>query len=242
MHSLTLRPQASPIRVIRPTGTTDLSWFRQVTVAVRPNLPKRVRGPIYFIGDPETLAPDKIAGAVVVRLGTPRIRKARAAAPGNVPDGAAAIITIDSLGGPALPISPLPYAAVVSLRDAGSDPGANSECPVALRFNPADAELLFAGSGHTLREVLTKSESGDPLPNFPLVGSLEAELTVAEKNFTSDNGLAVLPGSDPSLRNEYVALSAHLDGYGLGEARRETRSTTVHLMTQRQITSASCLP
>jgi Zn-dependent M28 family amino/carboxypeptidase len=29
----------------------------------------------------------------------------------------------------------------------------------------------------------------------------------------------MLPGSDPTLRNEYVVLSAHLDGYGVGHAR-----------------------
>jgi Zn-dependent M28 family amino/carboxypeptidase len=33
----------------------------------------------------------------------------------------------------------------------------------------------------------------------------------------SDNVLGVLPGSDPALANEYIVISAHLDGYGIGE-------------------------
>jgi hypothetical protein len=32
------------------------------------------------------------------------------------------------------------------------------------------------------------------------------------------NVVAILPGSDPALRNEYVVLSAHMDGLGVGEA------------------------
>ena len=34
----------------------------------------------------------------------------------------------------------------------------------------------------------------------------------------SDNVLGVLRGSDAELSNEYVVVSAHLDGYGVGEA------------------------
>jgi Zn-dependent M28 family amino/carboxypeptidase len=36
-------------------------------------------------------------------------------------------------------------------------------------------------------------------------------------DYTSDNVLAVLPGTDPKLAKEVVVISAHLDGYGYGE-------------------------
>jgi Zn-dependent M28 family amino/carboxypeptidase len=154
-------------------------------------------------------------------LGVPRIRKPGAPALAKLPDGAAAIVTIDSLAGPEPPIWPLPYTAVVSLRhaDATARTPASPKSSVALRFNPAEAEMLFTGSGHTLAELKAKLEGHEALPNFALAGTLEADLTVAERDFSSDNVLAVLPGSDPTLRDEYVVLSAHLDGYGLGEAR-----------------------
>lgn len=220
LHSLKLQPEESPIRIVRPQGTAKLNWFRQVTIAVRPNLPEHISGTLYFVGDPRTVQPEKVAGAVVVRLGLPRIRKPGAPAAGKLPDGAAALITIDSLAGPEPPIWPLPYASVVSLQNAAVRTAPNStDTSVALRFNPAEADLLFTGSGHRLAELKSKLENGDALPNFPLVGTMEAELTVSERDFTSDNVLAVLPGSDPSLRSEYVVVSAHLDGYGVGEAR-----------------------
>ncbi len=42
------------------------------------------------------------------------------------------------------------------------------------------------------------------------------KLHTAEKDISSPNVLAVLPGSDPALRDQYVVVAAHLDGYGFG--------------------------
>jgi Zn-dependent M28 family amino/carboxypeptidase len=46
---------------------------------------------------------------------------------------------------------------------------------------------------------------------------LKVTIATAEKPISSPNILAVLPGSDPALKDEYVVISAHLDGYGFGE-------------------------
>jgi hypothetical protein len=219
LHSLKLQPDTSPVRLIRNQGTKQLEWFRHITVAVRPDLPKHISGPLYFVGDPATVQPEKVAGAVVLRLGMPRIRKPGSPSPAKLPEGAAAVITVDSLSGPEPPIWPLPYAAVFTLKDGSAPAPGGAEPAVALRFNPAEAEVLFAGSGHSFAELQTRLDNGASLPNFPLVGRLESNLTVKEQDFTSDNVLGMLPGSDPTLRNEYVVLSAHLDGYGVGHAR-----------------------
>jgi Zn-dependent M28 family amino/carboxypeptidase len=40
---------------------------------------------------------------------------------------------------------------------------------------------------------------------------------VSKKEVESDNVVAQLPGSDPTLKNEYVVLSAHIDHIGIGE-------------------------
>ena len=42
-------------------------------------------------------------------------------------------------------------------------------------------------------------------------------MKVAIADLKSDNVLGVLPGSDPSLAGEHIVISAHLDGYGIGE-------------------------
>ena len=38
------------------------------------------------------------------------------------------------------------------------------------------------------------------------------------RELSSDNIIAALPGSDPEISKQYIAVSAHLDGYGFGEA------------------------
>jgi Zn-dependent M28 family amino/carboxypeptidase len=88
---------------------------------------------------------------------------------------------------------------------------------VALTFNPAKAEKLFAGSGHTFQEIADLGKDRKPLPRFPLPVSIKARARVVTKEVESANIIAKLPGTDPALKNEYVVLSAHIDHLGIGE-------------------------
>ena len=88
---------------------------------------------------------------------------------------------------------------------------------VALTFNPARAETLFAGSGHTFLELADLAKDRKPLPRFPLLVSLASQARVEKREVESDNVIAELPGNDPKLRNEFVVLSAHIDHLGIGE-------------------------
>ena len=88
---------------------------------------------------------------------------------------------------------------------------------LALYFNPAHADKLFEGSGHTFQEIADLGKERKPLPTFPLHASIRAIMKVDKKNLESDNIVAKLPGSDPQLKNEYVILSAHIDHIGIGE-------------------------
>jgi Zn-dependent M28 family amino/carboxypeptidase len=88
---------------------------------------------------------------------------------------------------------------------------------MSLTFNPAQAEKLFAGSGHTFHEIADLGKDRKPLPRFPLSVSLKASATVKSTSVESANVIAKLPGSDPALKNEYVVLSAHMDHVGIGE-------------------------
>jgi Zn-dependent M28 family amino/carboxypeptidase len=82
--------------------------------------------------------------------------------------------------------------------------------------NPANAEKLFAGSGHTFAEIAELGKDRKPLPHFPLAVSLEAKTKVETQKVESANLVARLPGSDPALKDEYVVLSAHIDHVGIG--------------------------
>jgi Zn-dependent M28 family amino/carboxypeptidase len=88
---------------------------------------------------------------------------------------------------------------------------------VALTFNPAKAEKLFAGSGHTFREIADLGKDRKPLPRFPLLVSIKAQARVQTQEVESANIIAKLTGTDPNLKNEYVVLSAHIDHIGIGE-------------------------
>jgi Zn-dependent M28 family amino/carboxypeptidase len=88
---------------------------------------------------------------------------------------------------------------------------------LAVTFNPARAEKLFAGSGHTFAEILALADAGKPLPRFALPASVRAQVRFETKKLVSQNVVGLLPGADATLKNEYVALSAHLDHVGVGE-------------------------
>lgn len=87
----------------------------------------------------------------------------------------------------------------------------------AAGINPAHAEKLFAGSGHSFAEVLKLAGEGKPLPVFPLPLSVKAKIKVERSMGESQNVAGILPGTDPELKNQYVVLSAHLDHLGVGE-------------------------
>jgi hypothetical protein len=88
---------------------------------------------------------------------------------------------------------------------------------LAVTFNPADAEKLFAGSGHTFREILDAADASKPLPHFAIPGTLRAITAVWRAEVVSQNVVAMLPGTDPKLADEYVVFSAHLDHLGIGK-------------------------
>jgi hypothetical protein len=100
------------------------------------------------------------------------------------------------------------------------EPGANTAPPlqISISFNPASAELLFAGSGHTFREILTALNADQALPHFPLAVKIHARVGMVRSAAKSENVIGVFPGSDPLLKKEYVVVSAHLDHLGIGES------------------------
>jgi Zn-dependent M28 family amino/carboxypeptidase len=87
---------------------------------------------------------------------------------------------------------------------------------IGASINPASAERLFTGSGHTFAELLAIADAGKVLPRFPLAASLRARVTLESASIESDNVAALLPGSDPALAREHVVLTAHLDHVGIG--------------------------
>lgn len=83
-------------------------------------------------------------------------------------------------------------------------------------LNPANANMIFAASGHTLSELLALADQDKPLPRFPLNIRFQATERLKTSKVESQNVVAVLPGSDPALKDQYVVFGAHLDHVGVG--------------------------
>jgi len=88
---------------------------------------------------------------------------------------------------------------------------------ISLTFNPANAEKLFAGSGHTFAEIAALGKDRKILPHFPLAVSLKARAVIQKTQLESANLVGKLTGTDPVLKTEFVVLSAHIDHIGVGE-------------------------
>jgi Zn-dependent M28 family amino/carboxypeptidase len=132
--------------------------------------------------------------------------------------GAVGIITIPN---PASMDVPWPRIALNRLHPSmelvGAEFNETQGEEVALYFNPAYADKLFAGSGHSFQELADLAKDRKPLPHFPLTATIKAKTKLDKKSVKSANLVARLPGNDPQLKNEYVVLSAHIDHVGIGE-------------------------
>jgi hypothetical protein len=114
------------------------------------------------------------------------------------------------------------YAAVPTLNWLMADGRPYSDAP-ELKFGAAlnrpAAEALFRGARRPLAEIIEESErEGGKPKGFALAQKIRFERESVGTRFDSPNVVAVLPGSDPALKNEYVLVMGHLDHDGVDES------------------------
>ena len=211
LQSYRLRRDRSAAWIARNGRTRTLRWLRDIAVAPAMGLPSQLTGRLIFAGS-DNAAGLNVANAIVVRLNPVRLVAGPPVPP--VPAGASAVVGIDNVLGPEPSRWPAQNAVAMTL--AGTPTPALNGIPT-FRFNPASAEALFEGSGHTYKEVLALATASRPVPSFVLAGTLSLNLAFDRADLTSDNVIGVLPGSDPTLAPQHIVLTAHIDGYGLGE-------------------------
>ncbi len=217
LHVVRFRADQSEVSLVRKEGATKLRWLQQISVPARLNIPESLEAPLVFDG---TVGDEiDVKGKILVRINTGAATGGRRGG-GQGAAGVAAVLTVDNPGGAEPPRWPVAYSVAMTLAAAEAAPAGNGAgAPLALRFNPEFAEDLFAGSGHTYKELAALSAAGKPLPRFALPATLRARMKFEAADLASDNIIGVLPGSDPALAREYVVVSAHLDGYGIGEPK-----------------------
>src|SRR5581483_3321519 len=74
-------------------------------------------------------------------------------------------------------------------------------------WNPAKADELLEGSGHSIAEILDAADHNRPLPHFSIPSRVRAHVATHRESVHSRNVVGVRPGTG----NEIVIVSAHLD-------------------------------
>jgi hypothetical protein len=98
----------------------------------------------------------------------------------------------------------------------GGDEGAIvTELPASLSVSPEVAREWMSRVGLSFDEVLASIRSGTPA-SFDLQAEGRVRARFVHDPFESPNVAALLPGSDPDLRNDHLVVTAHLDHLGTG--------------------------
>lgn len=114
-----------------------------------------------------------------------------------------------------------PAAAWAGVSRAATRPGFFADTGAApfaeLTLHPNHSAALFAGAPKSLDQIVADARAGGRQTSFPLDARLSGRFTASSTQVVSPNVVGVLPGSDPALAGEYVVMTSHLDGYGIGE-------------------------
>src|SRR3569832_678509 len=210
-HEIAASQEGNDFALVRPDGSqTKLRFREEISYQPEAGLPAHLEGALTFRGYCGRGEMDNIAGKIVVCFGNRRdgLPDEGARIDNAVAGRALAIVNVDdpyfTLEPPRWPAA---YARKVSLRPQGST---ESFCVMRLS---ADAFASVVKDG---AELLKDGGAQKPLPSFDFPGKLQVHTRQVVRDISSPNVLGVLPGTDPNHRNEYVVVSAHLDGYGFG--------------------------
>ena len=84
------------------------------------------------------------------------------------------------------------------------------------RISSAVASTMLEGSGKSWKQVVATALESKPQA-FPLDVTASIHVVSRHSETESPNIAAILPGSDPALKAEYVAFTAHVDHLGTGD-------------------------
>ncbi len=230
MHEVDLTPEGTSFTVTRDDGQAlPLKFLYEITTTPSQGAAMEAAGQLTFRGYCGADAMNGIAGKMVLCFGTQRhgLPSAGERVALARKGGAVGILNVDD---PYFTIEPprwpYAYARSVTLREGGAatpheggaatpHEDAATMLP-AMRLSAVAFTTLLNGTGRDGAAILKTGGEQGALPHFDLPARLAVKLHRTEKDISSPNVLAVLPGSDPALRDQYVVVAAHLDGYGFG--------------------------
>ncbi len=218
LQEVRVEKEGTSFAVVRGDGArTELRFLHEITVRPTWSLRSEVDAPLAFRGYCGANEIGNVKGKVVVCFGA---RRAGMTTGGQrlenaAKAGAVGIINVDDPGFTIEPSRwPEAYARSVSFRGPSQAPYPEM---AVMRLGADAFAKVIAGSGQDAAAILNAGAASQALPSFDIPAVMKATFAQSQRQLQSDNVLALLPGTDPALKDEIVLVSAHLDGYGYGE-------------------------
>ena len=214
--------QNVPMHEMRVTGAKlsaggrPLVFLHDLTISPNEATPTNVDAPLAYGGYCRAASLGDVRGKIVIchgthRAGLPGGAEREAAARAG---GAIGMLTIADPGFTVEPPRwPYAYARTVTLATDAAKP----DPFLRMTLNADSLDKLLAGTGRSAETLIAAGSAGQPLPSFAVPGRFRAQFAFRQRDISSPNVLAYMPGSDPRLADQVIVLSAHLDGYGYGE-------------------------
>jgi Peptidase family M28 len=127
--------------------------------------------------------------------------------------GAAALV-IANVGTKEQPFSLLNMYLTRRRVALGEAPKMPFKIPPIILASDEGMEKIFAGTGMTYAEALSKAESGAAVSR-DLNKQAAISIKVRKEAATGSNVVGLLEGSDPKLKDQAVVYTAHYDAYGI---------------------------
>jgi hypothetical protein len=202
MHEVDVVPGGTSFTIEHKNGSQPLGFLQEITLGAAATLPAETEAPLTFRGYCGKDAMSDIDGKIVVCFGTKReglpsgAERAANARAGH----AAGIINVDdpyfSIEPPRWPAA---YSRSVTLILSHAAATARPNAMPTMALSAEAFTKLIAGSGHDASAILKTGGAKQPLASFDIPARLRITLHVTQKDITSPNVLAILPGTDPTL-------------------------------------------
>jgi len=236
LKSREIDEEQSSLAIIRQTGRESLTLGQDAIISMRIDPAPSVEAEMVFAGYglsiPETNhddftgldvrgklvvflagAPASVPGPLAAHMQSPAERAALLKRNGAI--GVVNILNPKNMDIPWERLTLARFLPAMSLADPSLDESRGLQLFVTI--NPDHANKLFAGSGHTFKEILDAADAAKPLPRFALPAKLRTTAGVNRADVVSQNVVAMRPGDDSKLKDEFVVFTAHLDHLGVGK-------------------------
>jgi Zn-dependent M28 family amino/carboxypeptidase len=226
----------SSLALVGSQGRLPLELGKDAIFLLRGDYSKQLEAPMVFVGDGlklpqygvDDLSGVDLKGKVVVTFITapPSVPGAAGAHFGSVAErwkvyraaGAVGMVGVPNPANMDLSWERIAHSRLDPYMVLGGAEDLLAGQQLLVQFNPESFGKLLAGTPYDAPQIFKLLNDGAPLPHFDLAVRIASTIDAQVERVQSENVVAVLPGSDPELRDEYVVLSAHLDHLGVSAA------------------------